>query len=66
MSQSPNGAKYLSVSQVAETLGVSRHTVYQWLEDGVLPSFKLGRRVFIERSDLEAHIAASKAERTAP
>lgn len=49
--------KNLSTKEVAEILGVSRQTVYEWArispDAGGLPSFKFGSRVLIRESDLK-------------
>ena len=43
----------LSVSEVAEALGVSRPTVYQLIHRNDFPSFKVGSRTLIPRLALE-------------
>ena len=37
----------LSVSETAETLGVSRSHAYELIRDGSIPSLRLGRRILI-------------------
>ena len=57
----------LSVDQAAERLGgVSRWTVYTWLSQKRLRKTKVGSRVMIAESDLEAFIAACNPEPAKP
>ncbi|HKJ02381.1 MAG TPA: helix-turn-helix domain-containing protein, partial [Longimicrobiales bacterium] len=42
----------LSVSDVAELLGVSGKTVYRWVKDGKLPAYRLGQQLRFNRSEL--------------
>lgn len=45
--------KLLTVRQVAERLGVSADTVYQWSYLGKLPKVKLGTRVRFDSEVIE-------------
>ena len=45
-------AKYISVTEAAHMLGLSRKTVYGWTSGGVLPSVQIGGRVLIPLDDL--------------
>jgi excisionase family DNA binding protein len=58
----PPGTLALSANQVAWLLGVSVNTVWNLLADDRLPSFTVGRRRLVAKSDIEAFIA--KASRT--
>lgn len=49
--------KLLSVSEAAEMLGLSKHTLNQWKSQGRIPFIKLGRRTLFDPDDLEAFIA---------
>lgn len=41
-------------AEVAEVCGVTRRTVYNWIKEGHLPSFKTGPKIVcVERADLE-------------
>lgn len=42
----------LSVSDVAQLLGVSGKTVYRWVKDGRLPAYRLGQQLRFNRSEL--------------
>ena len=64
-------ARWLSVDEIAVYLGVSRDTVYRWIEGRGLPAHKVGRSwkskvVEVDgwvRSGLGAEKAASEHER---
>ncbi|MGA3136877.1 MAG: helix-turn-helix domain-containing protein [Terracidiphilus sp.] len=53
----------LSVEQAAQRLGgVSRWSIYSWLSQGRLRKTKVGSRVMISESDLEAFLAGCNPE----
>ena len=35
--------RWLSVDEICEYLGVSRDTIYKWIEEKGLPAYRLGR-----------------------
>ena len=45
---------FLTVAEVAEMLKLNQQTVRNWIDQGSLPALKVGRRVRIKRSDLDA------------
>jgi len=57
----------LSVEQAAERLGgVSRWSVYTWMSQGRLRKTKIGSRVMIAETDLQAFVAACNPESATP
>jgi excisionase family DNA binding protein len=48
----------LTVREICEMLRISRTTAWRWIEAGVLPARKIGRRVLIPRADVEKMLAA--------
>src|SRR5688572_24682664 len=49
---------YLTISEVAALLGVSRVSIWRWIRDGRLPASRLGRRTIrIKRKALERALA---------
>jgi putative molybdopterin biosynthesis protein len=64
MEGTPGQDSYLTPLQVAEELGVSDQTVYNWIREKRLAATKIGRTLRIRRSDLERVIAAHST--TAP
>ena len=47
----------LTVSEAAQTLGLSRNSCYQAVETGALPSLRIGKRILIPRFALERLLA---------
>lgn len=48
----------LTVSEVADILGIRRDRVYALIRENLLPSVKLGRQVRVAPAQLEAWIAS--------
>lgn len=44
----------MSVTQVADLLGMSKQGIYGWLTEGVIPGYKVGQTWFIVRDELKA------------
>lgn len=51
----------LSVKEAAEELGVVELTIHNYIKKGILPAFKIGRRVFIKREDFDATLSEVKS-----
>lgn len=49
----------LNDQQAAELLGVKRKTVHVWKQKGILPSHRLGGRVFYKRGEVLAALNAN-------
>ena len=64
--------KLLRVPEAAERLGISKATVYRWIDEGRLPAVQLGRRgspLRVPAAELEEWLAlnhVTPAERRAP
>ena len=43
----------LSIKEVSAELGVTELTIHNYIKRGTLPAIKIGRRVFIKRSELD-------------
>ncbi len=54
--------RLLSVPEAAEMLGLSRHTLNQWVSQGRIPHVKLGRRTLFEPNDLEELIENNRVK----
>lgn len=59
-------ARYLSLADAAAELGISRETVRREIGAGRLIAYRFGTQYRIDRSDLEAWIAASRVEPMEP
>ncbi len=42
----------ISVREAADLMGVSQKTVYRWIKDGRVPSYRLGGQHFLEKSEV--------------
>lgn len=54
----------LSLDEAREYLGVSRSTMFRLIDDGVVQSFKVGRRRMFRRDDLVDYVRVRVAEAT--
>jgi len=52
--------RLLSVTQASAYLGVSKWTVYDLIRDGLLTCIRLGKRILIDRKDLDDFIESHK------
>ena len=52
----------LTVAEVAERLRVSTMTVYRLIQRDELPALRIGRSYRIDRSDLDAYLAAQATD----
>lgn len=46
-------ARFLSITEAAEVLGVSRPHLYRMAQDGELRSVRIGRRVLIPKMEID-------------
>lgn len=53
----------MTVSEAATKLGVHRTTIWRWIEDGLLPSRRVGPIIVVKASDVE-RLAAVPPEQT--
>lgn len=51
------GDSFLTVAEVAELLKLNQQTVRNWIDQGSMPAFRIGRRVRIKQSDLDRVLA---------
>jgi excisionase family DNA binding protein len=54
-----------SVSEAAEQLGVCRNHLYRYIDDGTLPSYKLGQRRLINYEALDEFRLSLQQKHTA-
>jgi excisionase family DNA binding protein len=53
--------RWLSVDEIAEYLGISRDTVYTWLNTRDLPGHRIGRLWKFKRDEVDAWVRTGKA-----
>ena len=44
---------YVNAGDVLKRLPISKATLYRWLRNGIIPSIRIGGRVFIEKEALD-------------
>ncbi len=52
----------MGVPEAAEYLGVGMRTVYKFLNQGLIPAYKLGRVIRMKREDVDAFLEANRVE----
>lgn len=45
--------RWLSVDEIAEHLGISRESIYRWLEKGKIPAHRLGKLWKFKASEID-------------
>ena len=55
--------KWLSVEAIAEYLGVKKDTVYKWLQNGGIPSHKIGRLWKFKQSEIDEWIITGASKK---
>jgi hypothetical protein len=60
--QNPPRERLLALDQIAEEAQVSRATIWRWVEQDDLPTYKLegDTRTFVDRADLLRSLAAAR------
>ncbi len=56
--------RWLSVDEMAEYLGVSKDTVYTWVNDKGMPGYKVGRFWKFKKEEVDAWVRAGGAAST--
>lgn len=57
-------AKTVTVQELAQLLGISRNHAFRSVQRGEIPSFRIGRRLLIPASFLDALLDAGSTTRT--
>lgn len=55
------GERWLSVEEIALYLGISKETVYRWLDRGKIPAHRIGKLWKFQTSEVDAWIRAGGA-----
>lgn len=54
--------RWLSVEEIAKHLGVSKETIYRWVEKGKIPSHKVGRQWKFKVSEVDDWVTSGGAK----
>ena len=54
--------KWLSVEEIAEHLGISKETVYRWLERKKIPAHRVGKLWKFQASEVDDWVRAGGAQ----
>ncbi len=60
------GERWLSVEEIAAHLGISKETIYRWLEAGKVPSHRVGRLWKFKASEVDTWVKHGGAAPSAP
>jgi len=58
--QRGEGLELLSITDVCQELGMGKSWVYRRIQNGEIPSVKLGRNIKVRREDLEGYLEAQR------
>lgn len=53
--------KWLSVEEIAEHLGISKETVYRWLDKGSIPAHRIGKLWKFRPSEVDSWVLSGNA-----
>lgn len=53
--------RWLSVIEIAHYLGISKETVYRWVESSKIPAHKIGKQWKFKISEVDRWITSGKA-----
>jgi excisionase family DNA binding protein len=54
--------RWLSVEEISKHLGVSKETIYRWVEKRKIPAHKLGRQWKFKVSEVDEWVTSGGAE----
>lgn len=54
--------RWLSVLEIAHYLGVSKETIYRWLDKAKIPAHKVGKQWKFKISEVDLWVKAGEAE----
>lgn len=50
--------RWLSVEEIAQYLGISKDSVYRWIEDKKMPAHKIGRLWKFKKNEVDSWVKA--------
>ena len=51
---------FISVSQASKLLGISKRSLYSYIEAGLFPALRIGRRILIRKNDIQAMVEGKR------
>ena len=58
-----NGAiEWMSTNRAAEYLGITTRTLYRFIDEGLLPAYRFGRVIRLQRRDVDSFIERSRIQ----
>ena len=58
-----NSKESLNAMEVAELLNITKNTVYELVKRGELPGYKVGKKLRIDKADVNQYIESQKTDR---
>jgi excisionase family DNA binding protein len=52
--------RYLKAVDIAQRFGVSSRTVWNWVAQGIIPYYRVGRLVFFEPEDIKSMLERNR------
>ena len=56
--------RWLSVDEICEYLGMSRDTIYKWIEEKGLPAYRLGRQWKFKAEEIDEWVRKGSNHKT--
>ncbi len=53
--------RWMSVDEIAQYLGVSKETIYRWLDRGTIPAHRIGKLWKFKSSDVDEWVKSGAA-----
>ena len=53
--------RWLSMKEISEYLGVTRETIYKWIDDRDMPGHRIGKFWKFKRDEVDAWVKSGKA-----
>jgi excisionase family DNA binding protein len=53
---------WMSTQEAANRLGITTRTLYRFVDEGLLPAYKMGRVFRLQKRDVDAFIETSRVE----
>ena len=58
----PDEINWMSTQEAARRLGITTRTLYRFVDEGLLPAYKMGRVFRLQQADVDAFIERSRIE----